>query len=81
MGDRPAAQGLGPGQRVDRQPLVVGAALLAERDRILAELVSVKNYAMGAVNVANRAIDARDDFNAENDAFNIGGTLKARPHP
>jgi len=57
------------------------AELIADRERILAELVSVKGYAMGAVNVANRAIDARDDFSAENDAFNAGGTLKARSHP
>jgi uncharacterized small protein (DUF1192 family) len=54
------------------------AKLLADRDRILAELVSIRNYANGVINVTNRTLDARDDFSPENDPFNAGGTLKAR---
>jgi chromosome segregation ATPase len=50
--------------------------LRADRRALLAELVSVKSYAMGAVNVANRTLDARDHFSPENDPFNEGGTLK-----
>ena len=45
MGDRSSAQRLGPGERVEGQALVVGAALLAEGDRLRGTFVRAGDLA------------------------------------